>query len=94
MLANFVAQFIEWALDFLLGVLDLFPLPSPPDLMGYAATMAPIFGFIGWANQYFPLDIAAGLAAMFLTLWAAFYLGRFVLWGLTKLHILGGSSDA
>jgi hypothetical protein len=84
-------------LHFFLGlahtVLGLLPNPSPPSLSGLTGALATIFQYLGWANQFLPIDVALSLVAILLTAWLGMHGFRAVVWLATKAHILGGSSD-
>jgi len=68
-------------------------LPSSPSLglntiaTGIAGDS--IWGHLGWANAYFPLDDLVTAVGVVLTLYGVFYGIQLVLWLLRLLHILG-----
>lgn len=72
-----------------LGVL---PTWTPVDWDSLSGT-GTVFQWLGWANQYVPVDTAATIIGLSAVLWAAIYGAKLTLWILEKLHIAGGSGD-
>jgi hypothetical protein len=84
----------SWFVSLLGALLDLIPSFGLPDAAVATAAVsdARVWEYVGWANHYVPVDLAAALLAVRVTLWAALHGLDAVVWVLTKLHILGGSS--
>jgi len=73
-------------------VLGWLPVLSPPVLTGMVASMAPLWGYLAWANKYVPLIEAAGLIGVLGLAYVGIFVFKFSVWVLTKAHLLGGSS--
>lgn len=76
----------------LVSLVGLIPSWELPNVSGMFVAAAPVFQFIGWMNHYLPITLAVTLLAVRYSIVGAIYAFRVVEWGLTKLHILGGSS--
>lgn len=87
MIVDAIFSLFESALN---AVLGLIPEVAAPDLSGWVAGLAPIWEKAAWLNKYVPLDQAALILGVLAVAWLASYAVRVVLWGLTKLHVLGG----
>lgn len=84
-------------LETILGALFLLlPDWTPFDITGATEgweSYSPTFGVLAWTNQYVPISEGFALGGLVLTVFAAAFAYRSVVWLLTKLHVLGGSSD-
>ncbi len=74
------------------AALELLPVVDPPDVDGLVGGAAPLWQFGGWVNNFVPLSEAMTLVAVLLVAFVAVTALRAVLYVLTKVHILGGSS--
>jgi hypothetical protein len=93
---------IEGAMAVLSFLLSLLPDWEPLDFSGAIADLsgsgAPaegiggIFNTVAYFNLYLPIAEAVFILQIMLGMMASVYLVKFLLWGLTKLHVLGGSS--
>lgn len=90
---------LSWLLDTLFSIVQgglttiqgVMPvIPAVPDTSSYQSAAASVFQWAGWANWYVPVDQAVVAFGLVITLWVALYGFRFVVWMLTKAHILGG----
>lgn len=72
------------------GVLDLLPDVAAPDLSGWVAGFSGVWEHASWLNKYVPLDQAALILGVLVAAWVVLYGARFVIWCLTKAHVLGG----
>lgn len=87
----------SWVVTVVSWVLSLIPSGSSlglPDTSSWVNAIADnrIWRYFGWANWYFPLDLAVALLAVRLAVWLALYGFEFATWALVKLHILGGDA--
>lgn len=73
------------------GILDALPDWDPPDLTGALDAVAPLFSSLAWANKYVPLVECGALFGLFVVFKVGLYVTNFVVWVLTKAHILGGA---
>lgn len=69
------------------AVLALLPVVNPPDAVTGASALSPIFEFIGWTNQYLPIQEALTLLGTLLIVWGVMYGIQGALWVLRALHI-------
>ncbi len=72
------------------AALSLLPEISPPDVDGLVGSMAPVWQFFGWADNFLPLSDAVVIFGLLVVAFNAVFAIRGVLWVLTKAHILGG----
>lgn len=82
---------------FLFVVEALFSLlptsPEAPEIGAMVASLDTIWTGFAWANHYLPVDTLVSLLGILVTSWAVMHAVQLVLWVLTKLHVLGGSSS-
>jgi hypothetical protein len=78
-----------------LVILALLPAWTPVDLSGPVAaiTGTALFDGLGWLNHYLPVDTMLTLLSLQLTIWAAVYVVRFVIWLLQLFHVAGGADS-
>lgn len=88
-----VELIITWFADLAVWIFDLFPDWTPPDASSWAESASSVWSFVGWSNQYVPVDIALLLIGTALVVYVGSYLLKLTLWVFTKLHILGGSDS-
>lgn len=88
-----VELIITWFADAAVWLFGLLPDWTPPEVSDSAGAAAPVFQFVAWTNQYLPLDIALGVLGVLLVIWVSMFVYRVTVYVLSKLHILGGSSE-
>jgi len=92
-----VQFFIDIVFGFLEGLLGLLPDWTPYDLSGLVDALDANHWtngtFLAWLNQYVPIEETVTVSIGFLSLFVAMFVYNQVVWILTKLHVLGGSSD-
>jgi hypothetical protein len=76
----------------LLWPLTLLPAWDPLDLSGPTAAIASldVGSWLGWVNQYLPVTQGVVALGLILVVSNATWLTNWVIWLLTKAHILGG----
>lgn len=75
-------------------ITNLLPVWTPIEFpTGVSSEDMPWTSWAWLINHFFPLDTALTLAALLLTMWLAAHIYGAIVWALTKLHVLGGSSD-
>lgn len=77
-----------------LVVLALLPAWTPINLTGPINDLAgtTLFSGLGWLNSYFPVDTLLQILGLQLSIWAAVYVVRFVIWLLQLFRIAGGGT--
>lgn len=82
-----------WFFSAVTWVLDLAPNITIPDVSSWVASFAVIWERLAWANNFVPvtqLVICIGLVVTFYVVLGSI---RFVVWVLSKVHVLGGGSQ-
>lgn len=74
------------------AALALLPSWDPPNVSGMVSVVEPVWQFAGYVNNFVPAAEAVTLLGILMTAFAAINVIRGVIWVLTKVHILGGSS--
>lgn len=87
MIVDAIFSLFESALNAVVGLL---PTVEAPDLSGWVSGLGPVWATAGWLNKYVPLDQAALILGVLAAAWLISYGARVIIWGLTKLHVLGG----
>jgi hypothetical protein len=78
------------ALTWLLGLLPTTSIPSTSGLTS-AINSSSVWQYVGWVNHYFPVDTLVTLVGLRWA-WLVGEVGwKFILWALTKAHVLGGA---
>jgi hypothetical protein len=88
----FILAIIAACTAAVLVILALLPAWTPVDLDGPVAdlTGTSLFAGLGWLNSYFPVDTLLQILGLQLSIWAAVYVVRFVIWLLQLFRIAGG----
>ncbi len=87
-----VDAFFSFVTNVLLWPLTLLPEWTPVDLSAPIAAIEglPIGQWVGWVNNYLPVTQGAAALGLILVVSNATWLTNWVIWLLTKAHILGG----
>jgi len=86
-------------LTFMDIIVSLLPSYTPFDLSTDLAGFHPLSGtsavngLVFTINNYVPLDTVVTILGLMATFFVASLLYHFTIWVLTKLHVLGGSSE-
>lgn len=92
-----VEAIFGWFFDALTWLLELMPDWAFPDISGELTAFFDLIGphgrLFAWMNIYFPVREAVALLGVGLTLWLGTYAYKIVVYGLTKLHVLGGAGE-
>jgi hypothetical protein len=83
---------LGWMKSAITALLGLLPTVSVPDIHSGISGLGVLWNGLAWGNQYAPVTEALAMLGILLTAWTAMQLFNVVLWVLTKLHVLGGSS--
>lgn len=90
-------KLFEWfaaAIRWVLGVLPDWQFPDlAADVESLFVVIGPHGSFAAWFNLYVPLTEALALLGIGLVIWVAAHAYFALVWVLTKLHVMGGSSD-
>ncbi len=72
-------------------LLSVIPDPSVPGLNSLATTVVgeSWFGYLGWVNDYIPLDAMVAAALMVVGVWSVMWVVKLVIWLLGKFHVFG-----
>lgn len=86
-----VEAIINFFVTILQGVVNLLPTVPFPDVSGIPGQLAPVLGWVGWANQYLPVTEALTMLGIGLGVWVVMHLVRLTLWLLRLVHVAGGA---
>lgn len=79
---------VQWGFDLVQAAMPV--IPTLPDTSSYQSAASSVYQWAGWANWYVPVDQAVIAFGLVISLWTVLYGFRFLVWVLTKMHILGG----
>jgi hypothetical protein len=90
-----VADIVNVMLGVVGWLIGQLPSVSLPSLSGLTTAMdgSGVFADAGWVNWYFPLDTLVLLVGLRWAWMVGEVVWKFILWVVTKLHILGGGAE-
>ena len=88
----------EWLFGVVLDVLDavlavLPEPPTPPDISSWVTSGQPVIGVARWLSWYLPVGEAVSAIVIVMLVGLGVHVGRFIIWALSKAHLLGGGSQ-